>query len=520
MAMRGCERILRVFVFLCALLISISAVQNTDVCKDADVTLNKLWNLLNNIKHGDVLFINIKNYYCPACTRYIDIWKKVENGVLNLEKNVSLFVFDCSCHLFASYCRYFDVRYFPTFRLLHPVYDMIENEKEYKYVIPRNAIAGKTYTGELLLAYREVGRVENIIEFQQLMQTYLCKNVNFNYIDLKSCYHDLSYINSNTMNNIVQPRTTNDAGVGVGNEKEDRNLSVDRWKLNNTNREDIKHDLIMGLLFTLKRHISLGLDVNSSTVEPFLVMLEIVSRIYTDLELPISELSQKIKAFKYPVKYENWVKFVSNEGSGGGSDEIGGSKYTVKIGQYSIDDSDALKFKICEDNSVLCTYWLLYHKISIYCLLHDKENYNFYVQTITNYTKNYLNCENCIQHFLDAQKSCSHGFCNIHSAESVVIFLWRIHNSVTLRSMYENIMVDAQVESTNNSKKQSFLNKDIAFPSELQCKYCRSAIGFTKITTDIANKLVKDKFHSDQQFDAIDAFSVKHVLNYMVRIYS
>ncbi|KAI4835115.1 sulfhydryl oxidase [Plasmodium brasilianum] len=511
-----CRCIVKILFFVYIVIINIQVIESIDVCKGADITLIKFWDKLNNIKHGDILFINIKNYYCPACSRYVDIWKMVESDVLNFEKKVTMFVFDCSCHLFISYCRFFEVYYFPTFRLLFPVYDKIENNNEYKYIYPSESIISTRYKGDLILAYREVERVNNIIEFQQLMQTHLCKNVNFNNVDLKSCYSDLSEIGTQDAHPIFSGNSDD-----ITDATKER-LAVDRWKMNNNNKKDMKHDIIKGLLFTLKKHISMGSDINRETVEPYLVMLEIVSNVYTDLKQSLNEISKKLKNFNYPMNYEDWSNAIHK------SEDIKIDIYKMyndKDSDHNNDsdgdmDKHSLNFKICEENSVLCTYWLLYHKISIHCLLHDKEKYNYYLEAITNYTKSYLNCENCIQHFLNAQKSCYYGFCNIHSAESVVIFLWRIHNSVTLRSMYEHIILDARFERTNNSNKQKYVNKDIAFPSERQCKYCRSGIGFTRITSDLINKLLKQKSFSDQDFDAIDAFHIKHVLSYLVRIYS
>lgn len=154
--------------------IHLNIVRSDNVCKGADVIVNEFWSKLNNIRHGDVILINIKNYYCPACNRYMNIWNDVEKKILTYEKNVSLFVFDCSCYLLVPYCRYFDVLYFPTFRLLFPVYDKI-NDKEYKYINPSSMIEGEKYNGDLLLAYREVERIDNIYDFKILIEKYLCK---------------------------------------------------------------------------------------------------------------------------------------------------------------------------------------------------------------------------------------------------------------------------------------------------------------------------------------------------------
>ncbi|CRH02837.1 conserved Plasmodium protein, unknown function [Plasmodium relictum] len=463
-----------------------------ELCQDADIILTNFWDKINNIKHGDVLIINLKNYYCPACNRYLEIWKKVENDVLYFEKSVSLFVFDCSCHLFTSYCRYFNVTYYPTFRLLFPVYEKIE-ENKYMHISPSEDIGNKTYKGNLLLAYRKVKRIENIYNFQHIMKKYLCNNVNFNHINLKSCILDLSSINKNVLDNTLVG--------GINNSNSSEENEVEKWNIRN-NKEDIKHDIIIGLLFTLKKIISMKNYIDYSTLEPYINILNIVSLIYEDLAESLNEISKKLKAYKYPIRYEEWIKLVQN----------------INIGEYYLEENNNFNFKICEKDSLLCTFWLLYHKISIYRLQHDKENYNFYIQVITNYTKSYLNCKNCIEHFLNAQKSCYYGFCNIHSAESLVIFLWRIHNGVTLRTMYEHISLNIQT-GTDNLKVSKFLNKDIVFPSEKQCANCRNGQGFTKITYDIIKKS-KNIIHNDEYFDSIDAFNIKNVLKFLINFYS
>ncbi|CRG97047.1 conserved Plasmodium protein, unknown function [Plasmodium gallinaceum] len=465
-----------------------------ELCQDADIILNNFWDKINNIKHGNVLIINIKNFYCPACNRYLNIWKKVENEILNFEKNASLFVFDCSCHLFSSYCRHFDVEYYPTFRLLFPVYDKMEGN-EYIYIAPSDYIGNKTYKGNLLLAYREIQRIKGIDGFQKLMHKYLCNNVNFNHINLKSCISDLPHINKRTLDNIIVEGIINESNSLYEDEK------ANKWNIS-YNKEDIKHDIIIGLLYTLKQNISMGNDINYSSLESYIDILNIVSYIYKDLANSINEISETLRTYKYPIRYEEWIKLIQN----------------ININEYHLDEKNNLHFKVCNENSLLCTFWLLFHKISIYCLQYDKERYNFYLEKITNYTKNYLNCKNCTEHFLNAQKSCYYGFCNIHSAESFVIFLWRIHNGVTLRSMYEHIILDLEL-GTDNSNNKKFLNKDIVFPSKYQCENCRSGVGFTKITADVIKKLEKGTYN-DQHFDAIDAFNIRNILIFLINFYS
>ncbi|ANQ10873.1 Sulfhydryl oxidase [Plasmodium coatneyi] len=519
--------LLRVLLLLYIILANLPSTRSVDVCKGAEETLSKFWNTIDNAKHGNVILINIKNYYCPACNRYIDVWNKLEEEISNYESNVTLFVFDCSCNLFVPYCRFFKVRYFPTFRLLHPVYDYMDSkDTEYKYIAPNTEMVNRQYDKELLLAYREVDRVNNLAQFQRMMQTHLCKNVNFNHIDLKSCYADVPPEEESPEYAMFIASTSGPIGGITGKEGTNTNrMAVERWKGMTFTKDNLKHDIVRGMLFTLRKNISLGLDVDKSTVEPFLVMTQIVSDMYPELAEWLSDLREELASKRYPLTYEQWSKVV---------DELAGMEITTTLSNDAdvkslVGDTpwNEPKFKVCEENSVLCSYWLLFHKISIHCLMRDKERYHFYINALTNYTKNYLNCESCIQHFVTAQESCYYGFCNIHSAESFVIFLWRIHNAVTLRSMYEAIIQETQVqggqsEPTNSKteKGTKFLNRDLAFPPEKQCKFCRSGIGFTRITPPFIADAVKQKSISDRDFDAIDGFSVKQVLNHLVKVYS
>ncbi|GAB69238.1 hypothetical protein PCYB_146670 [Plasmodium cynomolgi strain B] len=506
---------------------NVPCARSVDVCKDAEETLSKFWDTIDNIKHGDVILINIKNYYCPACNRYIDVWNKLEEEISNYENNVSLFVFDCSCHLFVPYCRFFKVRYFPTFRLLYPVYDYMESkDSDYMYIAPKTEMVNRQYNKELLLAYREVDRVNNLAQFQRMMQTHLCKNVNFNHIDLKSCYADVPPI-EDTSDYAMFIAATNGAIGGITTKKgaNANRMAVERWKGMTFTKDDLKHDIVRGMLFTLKKNISLGLDVDMSTVEPFLVMTQIVSDMYPELAKWMGNLREKLTSQEYPLRYEQWSKMVDELSGMGATPNL--SNDTGVQNPLGVTPWSEPKFKVCEENSVLCSYWLLFHKISVYCLMRDKERYQFYINALTNYTKRYLNCESCIQHFITAQESCYYGFCNIHSAESLVIYLWRIHNAVTLRSMYESIIQEMQVpggqlELTDGKteRKTKFLNRDLAFPPEKQCKFCRSGIGFTRITPPFIADSVKQKSISDRDFDSIDGFSVKQVLNHLVKVYS
>ncbi|SCO70168.1 conserved Plasmodium protein, unknown function [Plasmodium vivax] len=543
-----CRGLLRVLLLLLPLLpvyiilANVPCARSVDVCKGAEETLSKFWDTIENAKHGDVMLINIKNYYCPACNRYIDVWNKLEEEISNYESNVSLFVFDCSCPLFVPYCRFFKVRYFPTFRLLHPVYDYMEGKNtDYKYIAPETEMANRKYNKELLLAYREVDRVNNLPQFQRMMQTHLCKNVNFNHIDLKSCYADVPPVEESPEYAMFIATTNGAIGgtTGKGGANANR-MAVERWKGKTFTKDDLKHDIVRGMLFTLRRNVSLGLDVEKSTVEPFLVMAKIVSDMYPELAKWLGDLRERLAAQRYPLRYEQWSKVVDELAGMGGSAPVGtassmggitpvGSASGMEVIPPDVGSTpwSEPKFKVCEENSVLCSYWLLFHKISVHCLMRDKERYHFYMSALTNYTRNYLNCESCIQHFVTAQESCYYGFCNIHSAESFVIFLWRIHNAVTLRSMYESIVQETQVRGgqpeLTDGKRESkiqFLNRDLAFPPEKQCKFCRSGIGFTRITPPFITHAMKQKSVSDLDFDAIDGFSVKQVLNHLVEVYS
>ncbi|EUD66121.1 hypothetical protein C922_03591 [Plasmodium inui San Antonio 1] len=534
-----CRRLLPLLLLLYIILTSVPCARSEDVCKGAEETLSKFWDTIDKAKHGDVILINIKNYYCPACNRYIDVWNKLEEEISNYESNVSLFVFDCSCHLFVPYCRFFKVLYFPTFRLLYPVYDYMDSKgAEYKYIAPKTEMANRQYNKELLLAYREVDRVNNLAEFQRMIQTHLCKNVNFNHIDLKSCYADVATVEESPEYAMFISSTNGLIGEITGKEGASANrMVVERWQGTTFTRDDLKHDIVRGMLFTLKKHISLGLDVDKSTVEPFLVMIQIVSDMYPELAQWLGDLREKLTSQRYPLRYEQWSKVV---------DEIAGMGVSTTVGSaFGIDARAPLsnetglesllgdtpwsepKFKVCEENSVLCSYWLLFHKISVHCLMWDKERYHFYINALTDYVRKYLNCESCIQHFVTAQESCYYGFCNMHSAESFVIFLWRIHNAVTLRSMYESIIQETQVQGGQpeltdgkTERKTKFLNRDLAFPPEKHCKFCRSGIGFTRITPPFIANALKQKSISDGDFDAIDGFSVQQVLNHLVKVYS
>ncbi|SCM26846.1 conserved Plasmodium protein, unknown function [Plasmodium chabaudi chabaudi] len=494
------------------------ASDHLDICKKGEVVLKDFWDKLNNIKHGEILFINIKNYYCPACNKYMDTWNRLERDVLNFEKNVSMFVFDCSCTIFHPYCRLFQIKYFPTFRLLYPIYDKINDSPEYKYLSPNTKIGNEIYTGNLLLAYNEVERVNKLEEFQILLQTYLCNNVNFNNIDIKSCYYDIlpPVIDDNAPNNFPFSEIYNNS---IGNnrdeteEEKEKIRLLEKWNSNVNNKEYMKHDIIKGLLFTLKKNISLSVDISKETIEPYINMLQIVEHIYPDLAPALTAIAEKLESFNYPIPHAEWVKLVNKE-----SDDEEASVFFID--GYDIDVDNVQRFKVCDNNSVLCTYWLLYHKISVYCLLHDKKEYSYYIESITNYTKNYLNCRNCISHFLKAQKFCHYGFCNIHSAESFVIFLWRIHNSVTLRTTYDHIISDIRLDLLSKSKQIKFLHKDIVFPSEKQCNYCRNNIGFTKVTPNRINEMLNDVPYSSKDFDAVDAFNIMYILQYLVEIYS
>ncbi|KJP87403.1 hypothetical protein AK88_02960 [Plasmodium fragile] len=535
-----CKHLLRVLLLLYIILINVPCARSVDVCKGAEETLSKFWNTIENAKHGDVILINIKNYYCPACSRYIDVWNKLEQEITNYESNVSLFVFDCSCHMFVPYCRFFKVRYFPTFRLLHPVYDYMEGkDTEYKYIAPNTEMVNRKYKKDMLLAYREVDRVNNLVQFQRMMQNYLCKNVNFNYIDLKSCYADVPQVEE-TPEYAMFIAATNGAIGGITGMNDANNvnrMTVDRWKGMPFTKDALKHDIFRGMLFTLKKHISLGLDVDKSTLEPFLVMTQIVSDMYPELSEWLGDLREKLDSQEYPLKCEQWSKFVDELAGTDASNTVGSGSEMDAIATLSNEEGvqnllgdtpwSEPKFKVCEENSVLCSYWLLFHKISVHCLLHDKERYHFYIDALTNYTKSYLNCESCIKHFVTAQESCYYGFCNIHSAESFVIFLWRIHNAVTLRSMYESIIQETPVQKGQREltdgkadRKTKFLNTDLAFPPEKQCKFCRNGTGFTRITPPFIADALKQKSISDRDFDAIDGFSVKQVLNHLVKVYS
>ncbi|VWU49513.1 conserved protein, unknown function [Hepatocystis sp. ex Piliocolobus tephrosceles] len=482
-----------------------------DVCANGDKMLEAFWQKLNTIEHGEAVFILLKNYYCPACVRYMDVWHKLENKYKEVENKIHLFTFDCACHLFVPFCRLFQVKYYPTFRLLYPVYEM--EEYNTRYITHNSMIDDRQYVGNLLLCWKEVDKTSNLIDFVSLIKSILCDNIYFNDTYLQSCSIKLDDKTEIKRLDILWSKDKikkDDEHIDYVPE-----LPTTKWEDITISKHLIKHDIILGLIFTLKHGISLNADVKHDNIEAYVVMLKIVSKIYKDIKQDLKTIIHILNKLNYPVKYNNWIQIVDSI--------INTNKIDNKLLiDYLHKDKSVKAFNLqyCPKTSILCTFWLLYHKISIYCLIEDKDNYNYYVEVITDYTKNYLNCKTCINHFLEAQKMCYYGFCNIHSAESVIIYLWRIHNAVNLRTTYDTITSSGQIKSGLFSRKHPMLNKDIAFPSKRQCKVCRHAKGFTKITVEVLSILIRYKNFTDQIFDAIDAFDVFQVLKFMMFIYS
>lgn len=460
-----------------------------EACKNATITINEFWNKLKNIQHGNVIYINLKNYYCPACNIYTPIWNSLQEQIQEIENdNVSFFTFDCACSILLPYCVSFDVEYYPTFRILYPVYEKDPKNKNNKYINPLDVIGGELYEGTLTLAYQEMRRADNAYSLQKMIKEKLCSNSFFNNVNLKSCL--TSPIKEMEEDTIVLDSDTHAK----------KHLRVEKWHAV-ANREYIEHDIILGLLYVLKNNIFNGKEVKYNNVETLLTMLEVVSNMYPHLSEDINSIITTLKGVTYPINYVDWQELTIN----------------FKIKNYQIENK--LNFKICEQNMLLCSFWILYHKISVYSLLHDSKNYAFYKDLIVDYTKKYLKCQQCVKHFLNVNKKCYFGSCNIKSPENLVIFLWRLHNSVTLRTICESVANDLKKSSKATSLKSKFLHVDVAFPSEKACKKCRTGNGLTFISLNMVNNY-KKKLYSDEHFDAIDAFNINYVLQYLIGYYS
>lgn len=482
------------FKFLCFLFLLLGnilgSVAEESACKNATDILNKFWDKMNHMQHGTVILINLKNYYCAACAKYLPTWLYVQEEIEKVEMgNVTLFTFDCACSTIMPYCVAFHIEYYPTFRLVYPVYKKDLEDKHVNYIEPMTPIGGHLYEGSLTLAYQETSRVNSIGDVQNMLKTKLCTNILFNSSLLKSCVADA----------VVQDTEFASTRYVFENLDGSRHLRIQKWNMEKK-KQDVENDIMLGLLFTLRNNVTNENDVNLEKIQTLILMLETLTDVYPHLAEDINKIITTINNTSFPISRTEWQKLVDG----------------MQINDYRVQEK--LEFKVCEEDMLLCSFWMLYHKLSIYSLLHDSKRYLFFRDLIVQYTKDYLNCQECIQHFLDIQKKCYFGACSIHSAELLVIFLWRVHNSVTLRTVCESISLDLENASKQKTVKGKFLNVDVAFPSEKQCSQCRVGPGLTFISTNFV-KNFKNNLYSEEHFDAIDAFDISQVIQYLIAYY-
>lgn len=480
--------------FLCFLFLLLgnifSAVAEEAACKNATVILSSFWEKMNNAQHGTVIYINLKNYYCAACAKYLPTWLYLQEEMEKVEMgNVTLFTFDCACSSIMPYCVAFHIEFYPTFRIVYPVYKKDLDDKKVNYIDPLTPIGGQLYEGNLTLAYQETDRMNSISDIQRMLKQKLCNNILFNSSLLKSCVTDT----------VVEEAGFTNARYMFENLNGAKNLRSQKWNIEKK-EHSVENDIFLGLLFTLRNNVTKGNDVNLENIQTLLLMLETLTAVYPHLSEDINKTIASINSMNFPVSRTEWQSAVGE----------------MQIKDYKVQEK--LAFTVCEEDMLLCSFWMLYHKLSIHSLLHDSNRYLFFRDLIVKYTKEYLNCQECIQHFLDIQKKCYFGACSIQSAELLVIFLWRVHNSVTLRTVCESITVDLENASKLKTVKGKYVNVDVAFPSEKQCPQCRVGPGLTYISLNFV-KNFKNNLYSEEHFDAIDAFDISQVIQYLIRYY-
>lgn len=459
-------------------------------CKNATTILSSFWEKMNNMKHGTAIVINLKNYYCAACSKYLPTWLYLQEEMEKIEMgNVTLFTFDCACSTIMPYCVAFQIEYYPTFRLVYPVYKRDLEDKNVKYIDPMTPIGGQLYEGSLTLAYQSTERMHSIEDVQNMIKKKLCVNILFNSSLLKSCVND----------GVVEETGSSNSRYMSENLNESKHLRVQKWDIEKKGN-NVENDIILGLLFTLRNNVTNGNEVKLENIQTLLLMLETLKRVYPHLSEDIGKIITSLNSMTFPVSRTEWQSAVDE----------------MQIQDYRVQQK--LQFKICEEDMLLCSFWMLYHKLSVHSLLKDPKRYLFFRDLIVQYTKEYLNCQECIQHFLDIQIKCYFGACSIHSAELLVIFLWRVHNSVTLRTICESISIDLENLSKQKTVKGKYLNVDVAFPSEKQCSQCRVGPGLTYISMNLV-KNFKNNLYSEEHFDAIDAFDISKVIDYLIEYY-
>ena len=142
---------------------------------------------------------------------------------------------------------------------------------------------------------------------------------------------------------------------------------------------------------------------------------------------------------------------------------------------------------ICGDNGYTCGLWQLLHYITVaseelnmrHVEIESLKSLNTATRAkeiIHNIVKYFFSCEHCRSHFLISYDSCEFEHCkdsetDFHALQS---WLWKLHNSVTLRIMHEKIKDSAGKDTVGSTRLSMQTADKILWPSALSCHSCRS----------------------------------------------
>jgi len=104
-----------------------------------------------------------------------------------------------------------------------------------------------------------------------------------------------------------------------------------------------------------------------------------------------------------------------------------------------------------------CGFWQMFHIL----LANSQRPPEETMQTIHNTVKFLFGCQNCREHFLKDWNACNHGRCDVSNRKQSVLWLWRLHNSVTERVVKEMM--------TNGGDDNDNL---MYFPPKYACQTC------------------------------------------------
>jgi thiol-disulfide isomerase/thioredoxin len=194
---------------------------------------------------------------------------------------------------------------------------------------------------------------------------------------------------------------------------------------------------------------------------------------YASLREDVRKLLSAVRAQPQLAQLEHWREYLSKWSLGG--HRYHGEQFDVKVSYSSRGCGGGRS----HSNRFTCSLWVCFHMLAASCAPEQGGHCPVHPRQIMHgiflMVKWFFGCRECRDHFLAEYHACEHGRCDIDfddpvvSSRGIVIWLWKAHNSVTLR------LATQHRQNRHVNWRPDPLLRNLAFPSQAHCNLCWGA---------------------------------------------